>query len=156
DPEQAARFYRRALDLDADDPLAARQLARLYESRSRWSDLGWALEQELARNIDAQRKIALLTQPREVPTQHPQKIEDAAKAFEQILAIDANPLSTLRSLAEIYAKLGKQEDLTRVLDSTAGAVGDSGSRAEILIRKGELAETRGDHDAAVVALRDAF
>jgi tetratricopeptide (TPR) repeat protein len=156
DPEQAARFYRRALDLDADDPLAARQLARLYETRSRWSDLVWALEQELTRNIDAQRRIAVLTQLGDVRMQHLEKVEDAAKAYEQILAVDPNHLNTLKALAEIYAKLGKQEELTRVLDSTAGAVGDSGSRAEILIRKGELAETRGDHDAAVAALREAF
>src|SRR5205807_2370137 len=43
DPEGAASYYRQALELDPEDPSAARQLARLYDSQGRWEDLAWAL-----------------------------------------------------------------------------------------------------------------
>src|SRR5262249_27723251 len=39
DADQAARYYRRALELDHEDPTAARALARMYDARGRFTDL---------------------------------------------------------------------------------------------------------------------
>jgi tetratricopeptide (TPR) repeat protein len=156
DPEQAARLYRRAMELDPEDVHAVRALARLYEARGRFAELPFALEQELARTADRERKLAILAQLGDVRRARLEQPEEAARAYEQLLAIEPNHLGALRALGELYSRLSRQEDLARVLDSTAQAVGDSGSRAEVLIRKGELAEARGDWDAAVASLREAF
>jgi golgin subfamily B member 1 len=156
DPNAAARYYRRAVDADPSDAGALRELQRLLTAMGKHAELEDALAMELARSQDPARRVAVLVKLGELrrgPLNQPQS---AAEAFEAVVGLDENNLAALRALAEIYAKLGAEPQLLKVIDRTAKVVDDPAARAELLLRRAELCETRGELDAAIDTLHEAF
>jgi golgin subfamily B member 1 len=156
DPEAAARFYRRAVDADPADAGALRELQRLLTATGKHADLEDALAMELAHSPDKARRVAVLLKLGELRRTTLNQPQASAEAFEAVVQLEENNLTALRALAEIYAKLGAEPQLLKVIDRTAKVVDDPAARAELLLRRAELCETRGDLDAAIETLREAF
>ncbi|HEY3359596.1 MAG TPA: tetratricopeptide repeat protein [Polyangia bacterium] len=156
DKAAAARYFRQASEAESGDLRTLHELQRLLEETGQHADLEEALARELGRGPDPARRAALLLQLGELRRGPLAQPAAAAEAFEAVVAQDPSNLTALRALAEIYAKSGAEQDLLRVIDRTAKVVDDPAARAELLQRRAELCETRGDADAAIETLREAF
>jgi tetratricopeptide (TPR) repeat protein len=156
DKAAAARFWRKAVEADATDLRALHELQRVLEATRQHAELEDALALELGRSPEPARRIAVLLQLGELRRGPLAQPSAAAEAFEAVVAQDATNLPALRALAEIYAKSGSEQDLLRVIDGTAKVVDDPSARAELLQRRAELCETRGEVDSAIDTLREAF
>ncbi len=154
--DEAARLYLRAHEAEPDDPHAIRALQKLLRMSDRHADLAEALDRELPTAKDPKRQLELLVELGELLRGPLARLEDAAKAFEAVLKLDDKHLPALRAVAEVYSRLGRDQDLQRTLDRTSSAVDDDATRAELALRKAEMSEQRGDLDAALAAYRDAF
>lgn len=156
DVDAAARFYRRSFDADPEDVQAIRALQRILRAGSRAGELAEALDRELPHCNNQKRKVEILIELGDLCRGPLDRLEDAAKAYEAALALEDKHLGALRALFDVYTRLGRDRELSRTLDRTAAAVDDDASRAELQLRKAEMAEQRGDFDAAFGAYRDAF
>jgi tetratricopeptide (TPR) repeat protein len=158
DVDGAARFYRRALELDAQEPRPLHALAKLFESNGRWAELADVLERELqmlpaeGRSDD---KLKLLLRIGELRRDKLDRWAEAGHAYEGVLELDERHLPALTALEDIYGRMGREVDLLRVLERKAAAV-EGSDRAELYGRIAEVRERRGDADASLAALKEAF
>ncbi len=154
--DDAARLYLRAHEAEPEDAHAIQALQKILRGLDRHADLAEALDRELPTAKDPKRQLELLLELGELLRGPLARLEDAAKAFEAVLKLDDKHLPALRAVAEVYSRLGRDEDLQRTLDRTSSAVDDDVTRAELSLRKAEMSEQRGDLVAALAAYRDAF
>jgi tetratricopeptide (TPR) repeat protein len=158
DVDGAARYYRRAAELDGQDSRPLHALARMFEQHGRWAELTDVLERELAllpAEGKRDEKLTLLQRIGELRRDKLDRWAEAGHAYEGVLELDERHLGALTALEDIYARMGRDADLLRVLERKAGAV-EGTARAELYGRIADLRERRGDADASMNALREAF
>ncbi|HTE53589.1 MAG TPA: hypothetical protein VK698_22190 [Kofleriaceae bacterium] len=157
-PEDAMRMYQRALQLDPLDNESQRALVRLLEAGGRWRELGFALERELGvvPADDVDRQVALLGRLGEIRREHLTRPVEAAQAYELVLERRPRHMPALEALEELYASLGRPQDLLRVLQAKAEVSARPVDRAALLARIAVLHESTGEVDAALAAYQKAF
>jgi tetratricopeptide (TPR) repeat protein len=158
-PDLAVEAYQAVLELQPDHGPARRTLERLYQSTERWRDLVALLRSNLDQAQEGKEQVELLFRLGEL---HENKLGEPAQAVEQyeavlahqpthmraqealarLLAVESQRLRVARILEPIYESQGAYQDLARVLEIQLLDEAAPSTRAELLLRIGELYEHR--------------
>ncbi len=146
--DEAAEHLERVRELagDTDDVLMA--LLGLYEKLARWDDLLGIQNARLER-AKKKDKPAILAA---IGRLHETVRDDAAaarEAFEKLLDIDGESLDALHGLQRLAEASGDVDGLTGHLEAELSLTREPAAVAALLFRLGELAEVRGDDEAAL-------
>ncbi len=157
DVDGAIRHLQLALAAVPDDS-RQRDLVRLLRARERWAELSAALESELARvpATDAERSIALLLELADVNMNRLDRPTEAAQAYERVIERRPGDPTADAALERLYAQLGRDGDLARLLDARTEAITDPVERGQMYGRVAALRSSRGDIDGALAAYTAAF
>ncbi len=152
DSEAAIETLRRVLDEAPGYLSAVQALTRLYEASERWEDMISLLETEASETEDLDQKVGLLDRVARVQEERLKDLVAATETWERALSLRSGHLPALRSLARLYRKLERFEDLIRVLEQEAGQVEDQRQLIALLHQVAELHEERlEDRDGAIAA-----
>jgi len=151
----AADCYRRALGVEPSHVLAHRSLALVLERGGPSHELAEALE-AAAGALDGRESVTLFTRAGEVREQLADEARAAAD-WERALAIDPAHLPALRGLGRLCTRAGRWEELVDMGRAEAEAHPSPESAAALLVRIGEILETRLDRPGeAAAAYREAL
>ncbi|HEY7726461.1 MAG TPA: tetratricopeptide repeat protein [Anaeromyxobacteraceae bacterium] len=155
DLEGAAAAYRRALEIDPGHMLALRSLAVVLERGGKAAEQAEVLERAAA-SSEPRDAVALLTRAGEVR----EGLGDerrAAADWEQALALDPSHLPALRALGRLCGRAGRWEELVDMCRAEATALPTPGAAAALLVRVGDILETRlARPDEAIASYRQAL
>jgi len=152
----AADCYRRALAVDPGHLLALRSLAVVLDRSGKRAELAVALEHAAAVVKDPPQAVDLLTRAGEVRDEAGDEA-GAAAAWERALAVDPAHLPALRALGSLCARAGRWEELVDMCRAEAEALPSAEAAAALLVRVGEILETRLDRPGeAMAAWREAL
>ena len=127
--EGAVTAWRTLLTLDPNDRKAQEALKKKYLALGRWDDLEvfyaetgkWdefirVLEQQEAKEANAQAKIGMLFKIAELWADKKQKADRAAKSYEKVLELEPNNLRAAESLIPIYTAAGNAKLLANAIE----------------------------------------
>jgi len=157
-PELAIDAYQAVLELEPDHGPALRTLERLYESTERWRDLATLLRGDLdqAEGQDQLDLMFRLGQLHETKLgEHSQAVEQyegvlnqnpthlrSQEALTRLLAVEGLRQRIAEILEPIYESQGAYRELAEVLTIQLGNVEDDAQKVDMLMRVGELYESR--------------
>lgn len=142
DPVNAAHAYRRILEIDVGDFGAIHALQRATEAAGRHREHVDALEREVARTEEIDRKVALLHRAGEVLEEKLGDREGALQRFRKVLEMAPAYAPALESLGRLYNALGRWEDLLGIYEKELALDPRSAAAAGLLHRMGDLCEHR--------------
>lgn len=153
--EGAVAAWRTLLTLDPNDRKAQEALKKKYLTLGRWDDLEvfyaesgkWdefirVLEQQEAKEADAQAKIGLLFKIAELWADKKQKSDRAAKAYEKVLELEPANLRAAEALIPIYTSVGNAKHLANAIEVKLGHEQDPDSKLSLLREVAGLYETK--------------
>jgi len=157
-PGPAIEMYQKSLSYDPSSKDAQEAVSRLLEGSERWPELVAQLERELGEvpESDTARRVNMLIRLGTLQRDQLNAPDEAAAAFENALGLDPGNESALASLEPLYEKLGREEDLLRVLEERGAHIDNAGEKVERFARIAEVKATRGDIDGAIKAFAAAF
>jgi tetratricopeptide (TPR) repeat protein len=142
--EGAVNAWRALLSLDPNDRRAQDALKRKYLSLGRWDDLEvfyaesgkWdefirVLEQQEAKETNAEAKSSLLFKIAQLWGDKKQKVDRAAKAYEKILELDSANLQAAEALIPIYGAAGNSKALANAIEVKLGHEQDPATKLEL-------------------------
>ncbi|MBK6694169.1 MAG: tetratricopeptide repeat protein [Myxococcales bacterium] len=151
--EGAVNAWRALLALDPNERKAQEALKKKYLALGRWDDLEvfyaesgkWdefirVLEQQEAKETDAQAKIGLLFKIAELWADKKQKNDRAAKAYEKVLELEATNLRAAEALIPIYTTASNAKALASVLEVKLGHEEDESAKIALLREVAALCE----------------
>ncbi len=155
-PERAVDAFRRVLLIKPDDRRAQEQLKRQYVAKGAWDDLEdfygdagrWdelirVLEREAEQpSREPSEKVDLLFRSAKLWETKKEKVDRAARAYEKILAADADNERAAAALAPIYEQAGDARKLYPVYQALLRHETVPERKAELLSKLGTLAEER--------------
>lgn len=142
DPANAAHAYKRILQFQPGNLGAIHALQRATETGGRFREHVEALEGEVERTQDLDRKVALLHRAGEVLEEKLGDREGALRRYRSVLDIAPAYPPVLQSLGRLYNSLGRWEDLLEVYRKELALDPSGTSAAGLLHRMGELCEHR--------------
>lgn len=151
DPAAAMERWERVLAATPNDAEALVELAHLYETYRRWSELADVLERSLALERapaagtpEAARRAAKLKKLARVVDRELGDDARAIRAWRQLLDIQPKDRDALDALARLYEARGQWRDLTEILERQAPlyAHDDPAKAAEVILRRARLLEER--------------
>jgi tetratricopeptide (TPR) repeat protein len=116
DAEQAIEAWRSALSARPDDVDAFVSLERLLAHVARPADLVDVLEKHAEMTLDAGEKKAITKRIAVLHQDALQQPEQALRAWEAVLEIDANDVEALDALAQLHAGAGSHRELVEILE----------------------------------------
>jgi len=153
--EGAVTAWRALLALDPNDRKAQEAVKKKYLALGRWDDLEvfyaesgkWdefirVLEQQEAKETDAQAKIGLLFKIAQLWGDKKQKADRSAKAYEKILELEPNNLQAAEALIPIYTQANNGKALAGVIEVKLSHEEDPQSRLALLREVAALYEGR--------------
>lgn len=139
DPTGAIPYLEKVLAIEPGNDRAFSRLKDILTGAERWSELEGLYDRASQATEDPGRRADMLV---EVALICEEIIEDQAKAvryYERILALDPLHESAVRSLDRLYAMLGKDAELARLLElRLETAVGDEGIELELRLARIQL------------------
>jgi tetratricopeptide (TPR) repeat protein len=138
DDQRAETRYQTVLDLEAENQEALSALERIYRQRGDSTLLAEMLTRRSSLELDSRRRKEILA---EAARLYEGELADEFKAIEawkKILELDEGDERALSSLAELYQRGRRFEDLVTVLRIQAGHVSQPGQKAQLLGRIAEL------------------
>ena len=157
EPAQALQCYRRALKIDPNNLGALHALQRAAEQAGRYRELIEALELEAEREHDSNRLVALLHRAGLILFERLGDEGGALRQFQKVLSIDRAHAQTLRSLAELFHRLGRYEDLLDCYRRQLPLISEAAESVELHYRMGDISERcLGKDDQAVGYYRKAL
>lgn len=149
---RAIESYQAAADLDPSCDDALNSLERLYRRDERWGKLARVLERRAELFEEAGETARASATRRELATMRADKLGDmegAIARYEATLESDPDDVAALRSLEDLYEKVGRTDDYLRVLERLT-EVGPEGDRAALIRRLAvELEDREGGRDQAI-------
>jgi tetratricopeptide (TPR) repeat protein len=156
-PELAIERNRAILQADARNSEAVLALERLYVATGRHAELLAIYDKKLglAHNDDERRQVQL-----QLAGLYEDEIRDTERAiglYREILKASARDGAALRALDRLYRNTRQWKELIEIVDCELEIATDDPTRAELMFRKGEVAEKElGQKKQAVEAYRDAL
>ena len=150
-PNEAVAAYESAVAADASSRAALLGLVRIHRERGAWAELASVLPL-LFDVVDGDDKLALHLELGELYAERLGRPDDARRAFEDALALDAANTRALKGLAAVHRATGQ----TDAYLSTVEAELDAARAPAEAQRYGELAtawEERGQLERAIVCWR---
>jgi len=153
-PEEAARAFKAALELDAKNPGALTGLKQVYRATGQRDAYLEADEAELdaAPSPDPAR-YADIAQEWEART----RLDRAAAAWEKLLALDPKNEVAHRGLARVFRQLGRWVALAAACRSHLKVIGNGPERGPVLLDLASVLETGlGDVEGAIRACQEVL
>ncbi len=156
---RAIDAYQAAVDLDESNDDALACLERLYRRDERWGKLANVLEQRadvIEDGGDASRASALR---RELATLRADKLGDLEGAigrYEAAVETDESDVVALRSLEELYEKVGRTGDYLRTLERLAEVLPEADRASTLRRLAAELEEREGGRAQAIACLQQVL
>jgi tetratricopeptide (TPR) repeat protein len=156
-PELAIERNRTILSFDPRNSEAILALERLYVTTGRHAELLAIYDKklELASDERERRHVQL-----QLASLYEDEIRDTEKAiglYRDILQASPRDPSALKALDRLYRGNGQWKELIEIVDRELEIAPDDATRAELMFRKGEVAEKElGQKKQAVEAYRDAL
>jgi protein O-mannosyl-transferase len=116
DLDAAEREYRRAIQLDPDEPIAHNDLGVLLMSRKRWNEAEAELREEIARNPDygvAYYNVGIVLRELGRP-------DEAAREWQRALERDPKHINSMGELLVYYGKRGDRQMAAHYITLLAG------------------------------------
>ncbi len=152
DPERAEPAYRRALELDRQNPGALAALERIYRTTGDLAKLTEVLARRGDAEYDAAKKRDFFA---EVAKLREERLEDSAgaiDAWKHVLEIQESDAEAHGRLASLYEGAGSWHELVEILETSARFAPDRAAEVEGRRRIAEvLAGELGELDRAVDA-----
>ncbi|MEM9492629.1 MAG: hypothetical protein AAGC55_26010, partial [Myxococcota bacterium] len=154
----AIAAYQQAVEYGIEVADSQRKLAHILEEHERWPELEDVYERQLAAvaPTDVDRQIRILLRLGALRRDQLDKPAAAAQSFEALLERQPHYVPALEALEELYARLGREKELLRVLDARCEATEDMAERSQLKLRIAEIRQRRGEIDQAVQAFREGF
>ncbi|MBX3191757.1 MAG: tetratricopeptide repeat protein [Labilithrix sp.] len=143
--EGAVNAWRTLLALDPNDRKAQEALKKKYLALGRWDDLEvfyaetgkWdefirVLEQQEAKEANAEAKIGLLFKIAELWAEKKQKNDRAARAYEKVLELEPQNLRAAEALIPIYTQAGNSKALANAIEVKLGHEEDAFAKLALL------------------------
>ncbi len=151
--EGAVTAWRSLLTIDPNDRKAQEALKKKYLALGRWDDLEgfyaesgkWdefirVLEQQEAKETNADAKIGLLFKIAELWADKKQKNDRAARAYEKVLELEPQSLRAAEALIPIYVQAGNAKALANAIEVKLGHEEDHYARLGLLREVASLYE----------------
>ena len=153
--EGAVTAWRSLLALDPNDRKAQEALKKKYLALGRWDDLEtfyaetgkWdefirVLEQQEAKEQNAEAKIGMLFKIAELWADKKQKNDRAARAYEKVLELEPQNLRAAEALIPIYQQAGNAKSLANAIEVKLGHEEDAYQKLQLLREVAGLYEGR--------------
>jgi serine/threonine protein kinase/lipopolysaccharide biosynthesis regulator YciM len=152
DLAEATRRYEAVLAIDPAHLGALKGLDRIYNRTGRYKELLENLERQVDVAATPRQKINLWERIAALHDEEFLDHEAAARALEQILALDPQHDGALTALVRHYRALDRWDDVARLLERHAKTTGDDARRVELLAARARvLAEQIGSPERATRA-----
>ena len=171
--EGAVGAWRALLALDPNDRKAQEALKKKYLALGRWDDLEvfyaetgkWdefirVLEQQEAKESNAEAKIGMLFKIAELWADKKQKSDRAAKAYEKVLEIEPTNLRAAEALIPLYTASNNTKNLANAIEVKLGHEEDPDSKLALLrevagLYEGKVKDPQKAFDRYLVAFEIA-
>jgi golgin subfamily B member 1 len=153
--EEAVALYREVVESPAHTEQALDALERLAEREKDWATLADVLDKQVERRSTNEERVRLLLKLGAVYADRRNDLEQAARVWQRILAIDPRQGRALRSLRDgyvtrgewdaleaLYARANDYEGLVEVLSSEADRTNNKDLRVELSLRAARLYEEK--------------
>ncbi len=114
-PEDSARFHRRVLEDEPQDPAAFAALKQLYTKNEQWDDLRALYQQRIEATTEAGSKLDLLLQLCFLFEEILDEPKQAIASYEQALELDPTHTPSRRALQRLYGRLKRWPELAELL-----------------------------------------
>ncbi|MDH5493555.1 MAG: hypothetical protein OEY14_16495, partial [Myxococcales bacterium] len=138
DKPGAIAAHRERMEIDPGDLEAMRSLERIHEELGEWEELISVLQARDGAEDDPAQQLQIGKQIALVFEQRLEDVENAIVAHNEVLNRFGQDPETLTSLARLYRRSEKWDDLHEVIEMQLGETTDPISRAELLFEAAEL------------------
>ncbi len=114
-PEDAARFYRRILEIEPNDSMAFAALKQLYTKNEQWDELRALYQHRIEATTDAGARLDLLLQLCFLFEEILDEPTQAISSYEQALELDPTHTPSRRALQRLYGRLRRWPELAGLL-----------------------------------------
>ena len=148
--DQAAQAYEKALAIEAGHQPALMALDDLFRSASRFDDLVKVYRRRIALAEEPAQAEGLYVEMARVLEVELGKPDAAIAAYREVLEEQPDSLVVLRSLDDLFSRLGRADDLARNLESQLELAGDDDDWVQLTLRLAGLREGQMSQvDAAI-------
>lgn len=144
-PQNAVRSYQRLIELDADNLEAITALQRASERAGEHRVLVEALEMEVARTEQRPRVLVLKHRAATILEQQLGETDAAISKLKEILESDRSYIPALESLARLYYRDGRHQELLKVYEQELSIMKLADQRAKLLVKMAELCANELNH-----------
>ena len=147
--EQAVEAYDRVLEVDPADSLGIQRKQEYLTRTDRYEDLLNLLLAKAEAASDDDERAELLARCAKLAEENLDNLEQAARLWEQRIAIDDEHLPSYEALARLYEVQGDLEGVARAMEGQLSLIKDLSQRIELYRKLGEhYAQRMGDDDQA--------
>ena len=139
-PDDALAVHERVLELDSDNEVSLRALARLHHLAGRWREVIGIWTRQLAHCATAKERAALHYHIGRVHERKLGERDAAVAAYERALADDPLHASALRALDRILRRDRQWKQLCAALEKRANALADARQQALVLHEIAQIEE----------------
>jgi tetratricopeptide (TPR) repeat protein len=151
---KAVDYFRRAQEIQPEDPAALEALERLYTRTERWPDLVEVLKKKVDLVTSADERESIHGRIATIWEEAIGNADEAISAWQEVLGDNPASLQALRSLDRLYAGKGMHTELADNLQRQLALVSDEETTVFLLGRLGRLRlDDLGDKAAAVDTYR---
>jgi len=157
EPLRAFEAYKRALGTSPTSGEAVQRLQEIAMEFDLWGDLPDTLEQAADAIEGTQEGIELRLLAGSIRRDRLNDLEGAANCFEGILKVAQDNKSALEALDALYQRLGRYENLARILLMRSESASTVDEKVEFLLRHADVAEqSLGKPELALESRREVL
>jgi tetratricopeptide (TPR) repeat protein len=154
--DDALRHYRAVLAARPCYLPALKGACRVMESVGRWAELAELLLSTIPHTASTRQRLYMLDKVAEIAEHRLRNDEVACGAWEEILRLCPTHPTAYASLARLYVRLSRWDDLLVLTEQELEQVEDADEQADMCIRAAQIAQEKlGDAARAEILLRRA-
>ena len=154
DAGPAIAAYEKVLELEPRNLVALRALEALYEKTDQNEKYLATLEAQLDASLPDADRVSLYERMAAMWEERFGKLDRAAEAYEQILAIDARNYAAYHLLERLYQQAGRYDALVETYRNHVMATTDIATRVELYVAMGKVYETNLREIASAIQAYD--